>query len=92
MYGLTHEHHLYIYDLYKKNPSMSLYGYSEELFKEFGILVSDTFIKRWFDTVGPQKGSLRVTSHHNIRRYNTANIQKLKEYLTFITSLDDIED
>ena len=87
--GLTIEHHLYIYELYKMNPSMPLYGYSEELWKEFGIQVSDAFIKKWFDTVGPKKGSLRVTSHHNIGRYSMTNLQKLQEYLTFIASLDD---
>ena len=53
--GLTVEYHLYMYELYKMNPSILLYGCSKELFKEFGIQVSDVFIKRWFDTVGPKK-------------------------------------
>ena len=89
LYGLKVEHHFYIYDLYKNNPSMPLYGYCEELFKAFGILVSDAFIKRWFDTIGPHKGSLRVTSHHNIGRYTAMNIGRLQEYISFISSLDD---
>ena len=89
LYGLRMEHHLYIYQLYKSNPSMPLYGYCEELFNRFGIQVSDSFVKRWFDTIGPHKGSLRVTSHHNIGRYSMENIKRLEDYITFITSLAD---
>ena len=83
------EHHLYIYELYKSNPIIPLYGYCEELFNRFGIQVSEAFVKRWFDTIGPHKGSLRVTSHHNIGRYSMENLHRLQDYINFITSLAD---
>ena len=68
---------------------MPLSGYCEEFFLLFGIKVSDVFMKRWFDTIGPFKGSLRVTSSHNISRYSNENIKRLHDYLNLITNIKD---
>ena len=87
--GLTYDHHTYLYELYKKNPSMPLYGYAEEVFNKYRILLSDSFIKRWFDQIGPYKGSLRVTSSHNTARYADTTIIRLIDYLHFISSIPD---
>ena len=87
LYGLRLEHHLYIYDLYKKNPSMPLYRYCEELFKEFGIQVSDAFIKRWFDTVGPKKRKLEsdiAPQHRKILHGQFAKTTRLPYLHCFI--------
>ena len=46
-------------------------------------------MKRWFDTIGPFKGSLRVTSSHNISRYSNENIKRLHDYLNLITNIED---
>ena len=89
MKQLNIEHHTYIYELYKTNPSMPLSGYCEEFYNRFGIQVSDVFIKRWFDTIGRLKGSLRVTSSHNISRYNDANLVRLQTYLSTISNIQD---
>ena len=56
--GLNKEHHNFIYYLYKKNPSMPLYGYCEELEINYGIKVSEQTLMRWFKKIGPYKGSL----------------------------------
>ena len=89
MKQLSIDHHCFIYELYKNNPSMPLSGYCEEFFLRFGVKLSDAFIKRWFDTIRPYKGSLRVTSSHNISRYNDENIRRLQNYLNIITNVDD---
>ena len=89
MKQLNIDHHTYMYELYKNNPSMPLSGYCEEFFLRFGIQVSDVFIKRWFDTIGQFKGSLRVTSSHNISRYNDANLVRLQNYLSTISNIQD---
>ena len=87
--SFTVEHHAFLYKLYRDNPSMPLYGYAEELQKKYNISVSDSFVKRWFDKIGPHKGSLRVTSSHPTGRYSTNTIMRLQDYLTFISSLSD---
>ena len=87
--AFTLEHHAFLYQLYRDNPSMPLYGYVEELLKEYSIKVSDSFIKRWFDEIGPHKGTLRVTSSHPSGRYSTQTIMRLQNYLAFISSIDD---
>ena len=89
MKQLSIDHHCFIYELYKNNPSMPLSGYCEEFFLQFGVKLSDTFIKRWFDTIGPFKGSLRVTSSHNISRYSDENIRRLQNFLNIITNIED---
>ena len=86
---LTYEHHTYLYELYKDNPSMPLYGYAEELYKKYRIKVSDSFMKRWFDEIGPHKGTLRVTSSHPTGRYSESTLMRLQDYLAFISSIDD---
>ena len=82
------DHHTYIYELYKNNPSMPLSGYCEEFFLRFGIQVSDVFIKRWFDMIGQFTGSLRVTSSPNISRYNDENLVRLQNYLSTISNIE----
>ena len=87
--SFTTEHHAFLYDLYRDNPSMPLYGYAEELYNKYKIKVSDSFIRRWFHQIGPHKGTLRVTSSHPTGRYSTQTIMRLQDYLAFISSVDD---
>ena len=60
--GMRGEHHAFIYQLYSDNPSLPLEGYAEELERKFGLVVHQTTIQRWFMTIGPFKGTMRVTS------------------------------
>ena len=39
-------YHVFLYNLYVKNPSRPLNGYVEELFREFRISVRSSFVKR----------------------------------------------
>ena len=62
--NLKLEHHTFLYELYTGNPLMPLYGYVEEFYKKYNIKLSNSFIFRWFQSIGPHKGTLRVTSSH----------------------------
>ena len=60
MCGFTMEHHLYIYHLYQRNPSRQLLGYVKKIKKKIEITISEGFMSRWFKTIGPFKGTLRL--------------------------------
>ena len=77
--GFSVEHHAFLYNLYKTNPSMPMYGYCEEFEQKFDHSLSESFIKRWFESIGPFKGSLRVTSYHPTGRYSISTIMRLQE-------------
>ena len=83
------EHHAFMYFLYLNNPSMPLYGYCEEFHKKYNMKLTDSFVKRWFDEVGPFKGTLRVTSSHPTGRYSESTIIRLAEYIELVTSIED---
>ena len=70
---------------------MPQYGYIEEFSQHFGILLSASFIKRWFESIGPYKGTLRVTSSHPTGRYSTSTIMRLREYIKLIESIPNHE-
>ena len=89
--GFSVQHHAFLYDLYRRNPSMPQYGYIEEFSQHFGILLSASFIKRWFESIGPYKGTLRVTSSHPTGRYSTSTIMRLQEYIKLIESIPNHE-
>lgn len=86
--GLSLEHHQFMYDLYLDNPSMPLYGYHEEFKAKYNITLTNTFVKCWFDVIGPFKGSLRVTSSHPTGRYSDTTLMLLQDYLNFVTSIN----
>ena len=87
--GLSPFHHRYIYDLYKQNPARPVSGYIEEIKKEYGIILGKDIIQRWFRETGPYKGSMRATSRFPSGRYKPRTVEKLKEYLTFISMTRD---
>ena len=60
--GLRMKHHMFIYRLYLANPALPQHGYIEEIFDKFGLIVGKTIIQRWFMTIGPFKGTMRLTS------------------------------
>ena len=82
-------HHAFLYSLYKKNPAMPLYGYCEELQRHFGLNVSEMFMKRWFHTVGPYKGTLRKTSAFPHQKDSVENILRLVNYLEIVLQVGD---
>jgi hypothetical protein len=53
------------------------------------MTVSKSTIERWFMTIGPFKGSMRVTSRYPSGRNSWATYNMLKSYLSFILSIDD---
>ena len=87
--NLKVHHHAFLYSLYKSNPAMPLYGYCQELANHFNINVSEMFIKRWFDTVGPYKGTLRKTSNFPKNKDSVQNILRLIDYLQIIIGIAD---
>jgi len=89
MIGLKMRHHAYIYDLYVKNPSCPLHGYVEEIYRRFNILVTNDIIQRWFYTIGPFKGTMRLTSRFPDGRESWFTYRLLKHYLRFIVSVLD---
>ena len=60
--GWRMEHHAFIYYLYRDNPSFPMDGYVEEIYKRYGLFVAKSTIERWFLTIGPFRGTMRVTS------------------------------
>ena len=72
--GLQMEHHAFIYQLYVRNPSKPTAGYVQDLFDRFGVTVSNTTIHRWFMTIGPFKGTMRVTSRFPGSRNSSTTI------------------
>ena len=60
--GLTPCHHDFLYNLYTSRPSLPIEGYICEFDKKFQIVLSRSFITRWFHEIGPYKGTFRTTS------------------------------
>ena len=89
MKGMTMEHHAFIYSLYLDNPSRPNDGYAEELMKEYGIVVSDSFFTRWFKTIGPFKGNYRKTSRFPPAKFSRANGRLFERYTTFMSLFRD---
>ena len=51
--------------------------------------VSNSTIERWFMTIGPFKGVMRLTSKHPSGRDSWPTYRMLKNYLAFILSVKD---
>ena len=77
------EHHAYMYSLYCNNPKLPCDGYIYHIFKEFSILVSRLIITRWFQKIGPFKGTMRATSVFPPGKYTPGNIELLEEFIEF---------
>jgi hypothetical protein len=85
MCGFTMEHRLYIYHLYRRNPSRQLLGYYDvkKMKTKFGITISERLISRWLKTIGPFKGTLRLTS-----RFSPTNELVHQQHLFFTSAVD----
>ena len=70
---------------------MPLIGYLDVLEQSHDIIVSEIFIRRWFKTIGPFKGSLRATYRFPQGRDSWITIQMLGRYLKFIASVGNHE-
>ena len=89
MSGMDMRHHSFIYEQYLRNPSLPLDGYLEELERAFGLIISKNTIQRWFMTIGPFKGTMRVTSTFPNSRDSWQTYRLLQRYLAFILSISD---
>ena len=87
--GMDMRHHVFIYQLYLYNPAMPIHGYIEELYRKFGLMVTSGVIQRWFMSIGPFKGTMRLTSKFPSGRDSWATYRLLKQYLRLIVEVDD---
>ena len=87
--GWEMKHHVFLYDLYRDNPSIPVDGYVEEFLHWYGICLSKSTVERWFQTIGPFKGTMRVTSRYPSGRDSWTTLQILHHYLDFILSIED---
>ena len=87
--GMSMKHHAYMYDLYVANPSRSLDVYVDKLHKAFGVAITCSTMQRWFMTIGPFKGTMRVTSTFPDSRDSWQSCSLLQNYLDFILSIRD---
>ena len=81
--GLKMKHHAFIFSLYLSNPFLPNYWYCEEVKKKYDISIFSSFITRWFNTIGPFKGTYRKTSRFPTSKYSGKNTRLLKRYLAF---------
>ena len=86
--GLKMKHHHYLYKLYRKQPSRPIESYQQKFFKKYSIIISHGFVQNWFKEIGPFKGSMRLTSHFPPNKYSNDNMQKVHDYLTFMSRID----
>jgi hypothetical protein len=89
MYGLKMKHHQYIYQLYQKKPSRPRLGYIRKFQKKFNIVLNETFITRWFHTIGPFKGTMRLTSVFPPNKDSPRVAKLLNDYCEFIAEVED---
>ena len=87
--NLGMEHHAFIYELYLRNPSRPADGYICRLCERYGIHVSSSFILSWFHTVGPFKGTMRVTSTFPPDKDSPRVQALLDDYVDFVNSIED---
>ena len=89
IHALENKHHLYIYELFLENPSRPRLGYVKKLKKKHRIAVDESFITNWFKTIGPFKGSMRVTSSFPLNKDSPHVMSLLQQHVGFIQSLKD---
>ena len=87
--GWEMEHHAYIYDLYRDNPALPVDGYVEQFYQRYNIVLSKSTIQRWFLTIGPFKGMMRVTSRFHSDCDSWTTVMLLRQYTNFILSLEN---
>ena len=85
----TMAHHAHMYNLYCRNPKLPADGYIFFMFRKFGCVLSRPTITRWFKTIGPFKGTMRLTSKFPPLKYTARNNQLLEDYLGFMMYVDD---
>ena len=71
-----------------KKPSQPLNGYAQELQETFRLVISKQLISRWFSTIGPFKGTMRVTSSFTWGRNKWSTYRFLCHYLDFMESIE----
>ena len=87
--GFQMKHHIFVYKFYLNYPTLPVHGYIEELFSKFRLIVSQSVIQRWFMSIGPFKGTMRLTSKFPSSQDSWAAYKLLKQYLGFIVEVED---
>ena len=83
------QHHAYIYKLYRRNPARPISSYVSKLKKKYDIKVSDSFISRWFKTIGTFKGTMRATSKFPPAKDTWQSLYLVKQYFALMYALED---
>ena len=86
--GFKMKHHAFIFELYLKNPTLPLIGYVDELESKFSLFTSVSTITRWFATMGPFKGNLRVTGSFPPGRDSPVTADLFCRYIEFMTHIE----
>ena len=86
--GFKMHHHLYIYELYLRNPSRPLLSYCERLKGKYGVRTCETTIQEWFHTIGPFKGTMVLTSKYPPDKTSWETQQLLHQFLSFVAEVD----
>ena len=85
--GLCFEQHRFIYDMYIKNPAATAEQYIVEFYREYDLVLSKTYISRWFHTIGPFRGTLCTNSVFPAAKNTVRVLQKVIEYFEFISTI-----
>ena len=77
-----------MYYWYTKRPSRPIDGYVLKLQKHFGITVSNSLVSRWFHSIGPFKGTMRLTSKFPPAKNTWMSEELVHQFLSFIVKVD----
>ena len=90
MKDLSGAHHFFIYRCYLRHPERSRASYVRMFYTQFNIKLSEMFVTRWFKSIGPFKGNMRLTSKFPPNKYSWQTRQLLDEYLLFVSQVRKI--
>ena len=85
------KHHQAIYSWYVKRPSRPIDGYVIKLKKRFGIIVSNSLMSKWFHSIGPFKGTMRLTSRFPPAKNTWMSTELVHQFLSFMMKIDHIQ-
>ena len=87
--NLSYFHHRFIYNIYLNDPATTNEKYIDDFYKEYGFLLTATFISKWFLGIGPFRGCFRMTSKFPTAKNTPRVLDLVKEYLRVIVALPD---
>ena len=86
---LSYIQHRFIYNMYLNEPAATNEKYIDDFYKEFGFLLSASFMSKWFMGIGPFRGCFRTTSKFPLAKNTPRVLNLVREYLRIIMALKD---